>query len=228
VKIVQISDLHRTNPARDEVIRKAVRLANAESADIVVLTGDFVNTTADNAAPCADMLSHLKARWGVFAVLGNHDNWHGPRQVERALRVHNIRVLNNENSEVAPGLFIIGIDDEWTGHPDVKRAWSGVDEGAGQILLSHTPLAISLFKNKRCLALTGHTHGGQVVLPFVSRNRLPGLRGCPYISGWYRERNVQMYVNRGIGMVNPAIRFRCRPEISVFRLRASPHHERPR
>ena len=220
-KIVQLSDLHRGNKVPDSIIKRAVRLANAENPDVVVLTGDFINTSAANAEPCARMLSLLNARRGKFAVLGNHDHWYGARKVTDDLEAHGIQVLTNRNHLVAPWLYIIGIDDYWAGHPNIKRAWSGVDENVGQVLLSHTPRAAPLFVNKRCLALTGHTHGGQFIIPFIRRNRLPGLRGSPYISGWYQNGKSSMYVNRGIGMAMVPIRFLCRPEITVFTLKSN-------
>lgn len=217
-KFVQISDLHRSDTVPDSVIEKTVRIVNSEKPDIVVLTGDFVNHPAENAGPCAEMLSKLKARLGIFAVLGNHDHWTDAETVANALRSAGIVVLDNENREVAPGLFLIGIDDEWAGRPDPELAWSGVDESAGQVLLSHSPLAVDLVSDRRCLMLTGHTHGGQVTIPFISRSRLPGLKGWKYIDGWYTHNDVKMYVNRGIGMIRPAVRFRCRPEVAVFTL----------
>jgi len=222
LRIVQVSDLHRGPRVPDSLIRKAVRVANGESPDIVVLTGDFISRRPENARPCAEILAGLRPRLGAFAVLGNHDHWHGAQAVTDALSSQGIRVLNNESRRVAPGLFMIGIDDTWAGHPDVRRAWSGVDARAGQVLLSHSPVAISLLSGRRCFAITGHTHGGEVIVPFIPRSRLPGLRGFPYIGGWYRKDGVRMYVNRGIGLVNPLrIRFRCRPEISVFTLRSA-------
>lgn len=220
LKVVQISDVHRSYRTPDFIIKRAVKLANRESPDIVVLTGDFINKGIENAKPCAEILSKLKAPKGVYGVMGNHDHWYGAAELTRALESKGIHVLTNKNQLVAPGLYMIGIDDLWSGHPDVNRAWSGVEENAGQILLSHSPLAMPMFRDKNCLALTGHTHGGQYTIPFIPRNRLPGLKGSLYISGWYMEGNAQMYVNRGIGSVIVPIRFLCRPEVTVFTLRS--------
>lgn len=221
LKVVQISDVHRSEQTPDSIIEKAVRLANSESPDIIVLTGDFINKGPENSEICAKILSKLKAPKGIYAVLGNHDHWNGRAIITNALESKGIHLLTNKNRQVAPGLYIIGIDDYWSGHPNVNRAWSGVDESKGQILLSHSPLAMPLFRGKNCLALTGHTHGGQYTIPFIPRNKLPGLKGSPYISGWCREGNTQMYVNRGIGSVIVPVRFLCRPEVTVFTLRSS-------
>lgn len=218
-RIVQLSDLHRSLIVPDSVIRRAVDLANSTRADVAVLTGDFVSRNAGNAGPCAAMLSRLQTRAGSYAVLGNHDHWTDARTVAAALKRHGITVLDNRSVEVAPGLYLVGIDDKWAGKPDVPTAFRGVPSDTCYVMLSHTPLAVDLFQGKHGLLITGHTHGGQVQIPFVNRKRLPGLRAWRYIQGWYREGDILMYVNRGIGTVNPAVRFRCRPEVTLYVLR---------
>jgi predicted MPP superfamily phosphohydrolase len=177
IRIEQISDLHRSKRVPDSIIEKAVRITNEQSPDIVAVTGDFINTSSANAEPCAKMLSKLDTRMGVYAVLGNHDHWYSAKDVTHALESNGVRVLTNKNREIAKGLFIIGVDDMWSGRPDIKRAWSGIRESSAQVLLSHTPTAIELVKNKRCMILSGHTHGGQITIPFIKRNELPGLKG---------------------------------------------------
>ena len=227
-RIAQLSDLHRSLIVPDSLIRRAVDLANTSRADVAVLTGDFVSRNADNAEPCARMLSRLRTRGGSFAILGNHDHWTDARTVAAALRRHGITVLDNKSVEVVPGLYLVGIDDQWAGRPDVPAAFAGVGSNACYVMLSHTPLAVDLFTGKRGLLITGHTHGGQVQIPLVNRKRLPGLRGWRYIQGWYREGDILMYVNRGIGTVNPAVRFRCRPEVTVYVLHRGDSDARPR
>jgi len=131
LKVVQLSDVHRSDRTPDSIIEKAVRLANSESPDIIVLTGDFINEGPENPEICAKILSRLKAPKGIYAVLGNHDHWNGQLKITRALESKGIHLLTNKNMQVAPGLYIIGIDDYWSGHPNVSRAWSGVDESKG-------------------------------------------------------------------------------------------------
>ncbi len=227
LKIVQLSDIHRNGSGRDYLIKRAVGITNRESPDIAVITGDFVSGSSANAPGCARILSMINAKRGTYAVLGNHDYWHGVDGVKRALRREGIVLLTNDNRRIAGGLYLIGIDDAWAGHPDVGLAWSGVDESAAQVLLSHTPVAARLFAGKKCLALTGHTHGGEVDLPPIPRSMLPGLLGCRYVKGWFKVGQANMYVNRGIGIVNPFhIRFHSRPEISVFVLRSPNRKEK--
>lgn len=219
--IVQMSDLHRSMIVPDSLISTAARLANDVSADIAVFTGDFVSHNSRNADACAEMLSAIKPRLGCYAVLGNHDYWTDAKYVAKSLENHGIRVLKNENTLLSPGLTLLGLDDWWAGHPNVQNTWKGVDDDTAQVLLCHNPLAVKAMHGRECLMLTGHTHGGQVHIPFVPRNHLPGLKGWRYIQGWYQVGDVRMYVNRGIGMIFPPVRFMCSPEITVYTLRSS-------
>lgn len=220
LKIAQLSDLHRSRIVPDALIRKAVRMSNALSPDIAVFTGDFVSRNSGNAEPCAEMLSEIRTRYGSFAVIGNHDCWAGSEKVQKSLRDHGITVLVNQNTRPIPGLTILGLDDHWIGHPDQEKTWKGANPDDAHVFLCHNPMALRKMKGRDCLMLAGHTHGGQVIIPFIPRNRLPGLKGWRYISGWYNEGNVDMYINRGIGMIFPPIRFLCPPEITLFTLRS--------
>ena len=218
LKIVQLSDLHRSSIVPDDLIRSAVKMTNDLSPDIVVLTGDFVSNTSENARPCAEMLSELRTRIGTYAVLGNHDHWAGRETVIARLKDHGIMTLVNQNIEPAPGLVLLGLDDYWVGAPNFTKTWKGADPSAAQIFLSHNPFAVSKMNSKDCLMLSGHTHGGQAIISFIPIGSLPALRRWKYIKGWYNVGNTRLYVNRGIGMINPPIRFMCSPEITQFTL----------
>lgn len=215
-RIVQLSDIHRRRFVPDSVIARAVEMANSTNPDAVVLTGDYVSRNPEDIQPCFDMLSRLKPRLGKYAVLGNHDHWTDAKAVSESITRHHIKLLDNASARLSPGLYLAGIDDQWVGSPDVKAAFKGVPKDAACVMLSHTPMAVPLFAGHKGLLVTGHTHGGQVTIPFIPRNRLPGLLGCPYTEGWYRDGNLLVYVNRGIGMINPPVRFRCRPEVTLY------------
>ena len=217
-RIVQLSDLHRCFMTPDSLIRSAVEAANRLSPDVVVVTGDFVTRDADNAGPCAEMLSRLAPRLGVYAVLGNHDHWTNAAVVRGHIGTHGIRLLDNACAAVSPGLELIGIDDVWSGSPDFEAAWRSSDPQAAHVFLSHSPVAVRNAVDKDCLMLAGHTHGGQVNIPFVPMPPPPGMGGWRYVRGWYNVGRVRMYVNRGIG--HP-VRFRCRPEVTLFMLRSA-------
>lgn len=225
LRVVQISDLHRRSMMPDSVIRQAVDMANAASPDIVVLTGDYVGRDASrtrgrdaaDAEPCMRMLSKLRAKYGRYAILGNHDYRHGGTAVIRSLKRHHFTLLINQNTQPHKGLYLIGIDDIWEGKPDVEKAYRSVDERKPCIVLYHNPItAERLLQDKHSLALTGHTHGGQIRLPFIHQFTVPVLGTWKDTSGWYRRGGLLVYENRGIGMVSPVVRFRCRPEVAVF------------
>ena len=215
-RLVQLSDLHRRSLAPDAAITSAVRIANSTRPDAAVLTGDFIHHNPDDIVPCFEMLSELKSTLGSYAVFGNHDHWTDAPAVAAAMKRHGVTLLDNANVELEKGLYLVGIDDKWGGRPDVPTSFRQVNRNSSHVILSHTPLAVDLLKGRCGLLITGHTHGGQINIPFVPRSCLPGLRGWKYISGWYRVDQMLMYVNRGIGMVNPPIRFLCRPEVTLF------------
>ncbi len=222
LRIVQISDLHRRQAVPDMFIRSAVAAAQREKPDLVVLTGDFVSFGKGNAQACAELLAPLKARFGVYAVMGNHDHWENAAEVTRALEGVGVKVLTNRNVKIAGGIYLVGLDDLWSGKPDFVKAWRGVPENTAQVLLCHNPQPEKITPHK-CLMISGHTHGGQLNIPGVARNTLPGLRNARYVEGWYKTGGVRMYVNRGIGKVNPPIRLFCRPEVTVYALSSNPN-----
>jgi len=219
--IVQLSDLHRGRQTPDGLLRRGVRMANELQGDLAVLTGDFIGRGKGNAKACAEILSHLDAPLGRFAVLGNHDHWDNGKKVTQVLEARGIRVLTNCSHPLTEGLFLAGVDDWWMGHPNLEATFREVPDDGACVLLSHAPAVFPQVCSRPLLVLCGHTHGGQVNLPPLPRNWLPGLLGSRYIAGWYREGPAQMYVNRGLGMIFLPLRFCCPPEISLFTLRSA-------
>lgn len=221
-RIVQLTDIHRSPITQDSIIIKAIRMANATNPDAVVLTGDFVTDDPTGANEVAEMLSKLTSRLGSYAVLGNHDYVAGAGAVTNALESQGIRCLTNDNVELARGLFLVGLDDHGQGKPDAEAAFRGVGEDSSYVTIAHSPMAVLDIKGRKGLLLTGHTHGGQIRIPFVATHLLPGLVADKYIAGWYLDGNLRTYVNRGIGMTNLPMRFRCRPEVALFVLKSAP------
>jgi len=215
-RIVQLSDMHRGPITPDSVINKAVEIANSTNPDIAVLTGDFVTDDATHAAPVADMLSKLTPKLRSYGCLGNHDYTAGANAVRAAVEKRGIRMLVNRNEQLGHGVFLVGLDDVAYGKPDEEAAFDGISENDFHITLSHSPLAAMRLKNRNGLLISGHTHGGQVRIPFASIHTLPGLVAGKYFSGWYLEDGLRTYVNRGVGMTNLPIRFMCRPEVTLF------------
>ncbi len=216
LKILLMADFHCGPYMPVERLRRFIDIANKQSADAALLNGDFVSYSEKNADACAIELSRLKTTLGSFAALGNHDYWEDAYYVADALRNNGIDVVVNGNRRLADGVWLASIDDEWTGHPNPDKAFRGIPPGSVRIALTHSPKLFPALRDRDCLALSGHTHSGQIDIPGIPRNQLPGLLNSRYLRGWYFDGNSRLYVNRGLGMVNPPMRFRARPEISVF------------
>jgi len=224
--ICQLSDLHRGPIVSEEFLRKAADLAASLKPDLVALTGDYVSTSAGYAPSCAQALSSLKAPYGVYAVLGNHEYWTRPETVTAALQAIGVRVLVNRSVCLrvrGVPLWLCGLDDVWSGSPDLEATLRGVPTGDLRILLCHEPdFADEAAARGIPLQLSGHTHGGQVVLPLTGPPVLPPY-GRKYPAGLRRVpgSSTLVYTNVGLGVVMPAFRFHCRPEVSLLTLRSA-------
>lgn len=223
--LAQISDVHRSLYVAEADIRAAVEAVNRLTPDVVVLTGDFVTNDAALAESCAPVLGALQARSGVYAILGNHDHWTNADEVERALQTQPITVLRNAAVPIerdGARLWIAGVDDVWEHHADLDRALRLVPAAQTTILLAHEPDYADLAAQYPIdLQLSGHSHGGQVRLPFFGPPVLPHL-GRKYPHGLYQLGPLQLYTNRGLGVISPPVRFNCQPEITLLTLRVSP------
>ena len=220
--IVQLSDLHRGPAVTQEDVARAVELALRQNADLIVLTGDYVSVSADYVSSCAEALSPLAGSGDVLACLGNHDHWTNADVVAGALANAGITVLRNAAREVADGLWVAAVDDVWERHADLGQALQRVPGGAMVILLAHEPdYADEVAADGRVhLQLSGHSHGGQIRLPLVGPPILPYL-ARKYYAGLYEVGDTWLYVNRGVGLIDPAVRFNCRPEVTVLTLRTA-------
>lgn len=213
LKIAFMSDFHRSRTTSRANIAAAVEVCNAEKPDVVLLGGDFISNDARLAADCAEAFRGLQAPRGVFYVLGNHDHWHGKRQIRAAMDHVGLVEITNRNTRLSDEVSLVGIDDVWTGEPDIEAAFRGAD-GRTRVVLTHNPKMFPQIRERGCVAIAGHTHGGQINIPFIPN---PYLRSWPtYVEGWFHEAGSSMYVNRGIGTLTLPIRFRCRPEITIL------------
>jgi len=223
MKIVQLTDLHHSLFTPLEEIQRAVHLANHLRPDVVALTGDYVTLSPAYIEPMARALGRLRARWGVFAVLGNHDFRVNAEEIARALRAQHIRVLRNSHCALrsrSGNLWIIGVDDLWWKADDIRAALRSVPSHDPKVLLCHNPMGIRVAAAHGIdLMLSGHTHGGQVWLPVVGSVYGRSKLGERFVQGWNRLGGTQIYVSRGIGKVLVPLRFGCPPEIAVIRLR---------
>jgi len=229
-RIVQLSDLHISPFMSAEEIRRYVVIANQLKGDLVVLTGDFL--TWDHAAEGAvvQALSALKAPFGVFGCLGNHEIYTETQEsITRLFATEGIHILRQARMPLQTGgeaLNLIGVDFQGNHDgPDWPQSayLRGVDRlmmpDTANILLSHNPNSFARAAELGIdFTLAGHTHGGQLSLEFLHRGLCLSRFQTPYVSGWYEKTGSQIYVNRGIGTIGFPIRLGARPEITVFEL----------
>jgi uncharacterized protein len=221
LRIVQISDIHHGLFLPEEWLSGAVRQANRLNPDIIALTGDFVTYSRRNIGPAAELLGRLRARYGVYAVLGNHDFRVDADAVTLALLRQHIDVLRNRHVALRFGgesVYLAGVDDYGYG-ADLRRAMRGVPCEAVTVLLAHNPRVIHLAsRNNVSLVLSGHTHGGQVNLPLFGTVYGRSPERLRYKIGWDRMGATQIYVSCGIGTIVLPWRLRCPAEISHLQL----------
>lgn len=226
-RIVQFSDIHCDSWMGRERLQTVVDLVNAQSPHLIAITGDYVtkgnqvDRWADDLIP---PLQSLRASDGVVAVLGNHDHWTNASAVRDILKSSRLHELNNDSFLIerdGKRLAIGGVDDVWERKADLDKVIASLPDNAPAILLAHEPdFADRVAATGRfALMLSGHSHGGQVRLPFIGAPVLPYL-GEKYSMGRYQVGNMIQYTNRGVGMIPPTLRFGCPPEITVFTLQA--------
>ena len=216
LRIAFLTDIHHSLMVPAEDVANAVALANSTRADLIVLGGDYVTWgDRDYVAPVAELLRPLQAPNGVFAVLGNHDD---DRDMPAALVRNHFTVLKDQRTRVlinGESLDIAGIRF-WTRRvSDIARILRPSAENV--LLLAHNPRRLAEAASLNVPAvLSGHTHGGQVVIPGVGP--IAG-RDFPVIAGLGTRANTSMFVSRGVGTVYVPVRLNCPPEVAVITLR---------
>ena len=220
--VVHLTDLHYGFLMPMAVIRHLIRQANALQKDVIVCTGDYVHehnrtNQIDKVWP---ELSQLRARQGVYSVLGNHDHWADSNRSLDCLRRSGQDVRHKAVS-ITRGLariWIGGAGDFWEDTPGVDRAFEGVAPEEKKILLAHNPDTVdTAFHTRIDLVISGHTHGGQVVVPFWGPPILPVLNKT-YSSGLIQTKKATVFISRGLGWAILPVRLNCLPEIAVLRL----------
>ena len=247
-RIAHLTDFHCSRKVTAAYLEEAVRLAQEQRPDLVVLTGDFVHKGYHYVDRVAQILGQLQASHGVFAVLGNHDfsvrnalgirrYRHLHRAVARALSAQGIQVLHNETVTLRQGTAVLnlsGVEDLWSRSCDLDRALAGVSPKGPCIMLAHNPKTAEQLNGRRCdLMLSGHTHGGQVNLRQPLRSLRargaaapedapapPARKSHRLHAGLYQYSETQVYVNKGVGF-GWRFRFGVRPEVAVFTLHRS-------
>ncbi len=243
-KIIQISDFH-IGSFIDNIheVERIVSMINSKQADLVVFTGDIVNNLAKEMDNFIPMLSSIKAKYGKYAILGNHDygdytQWDTEQQkidnhssLKNNLAKSGFRLLLNEHTKInisGSTINLVGVEN-W-GHPpfpkygDLDKATKGMDDSKFSLLLSHDPShwdAKVLNKTNIDLTLSGHTHGMQFGIDIPGFKWSPIQYKYPRWAGLYKVSNQYLYVNRGIGYIGLATRIGIRPEISLISLNST-------
>jgi hypothetical protein len=232
-RIAQLSDIHVGPFMSAEEVRKYVAIANEAKPDLVALTGDFITWDPSTQPAVVKALAGLKAPFGVFGCLGNHELWTETEgSITHLFAAEGIRILRSSRVPIAlhgETLNLIGVDFQTRtrmgppGEGMVRQYLQSVPglmiPDTANILLSHNPNTFDRAAEIGIdLSLAGHTHGGQLSVEFVNRNISPSRLITPYVKGLFQKRDSQLYVNRGIGTIFVPIRLGAPPEITVFEL----------
>ncbi len=220
--IAQLTDIHFGTLVSAAFVEDVVATTNQLKTDLIVCTGDYVHerNTAKEIDTVWPILAKLQARYGVYSVLGNHDHW---ADTERSLYWldrtgqdlrHKCIPIQKGNERIVLG----GAGDLWEDSLNIDRAFSNSSENDCRILLSHNPDSVDQeFNSKVSLVLSGHTHGGQVRVPFYGATVLP-VQNKKYSSGIIDTPKTKLFISRGIGWAIIPVRFNCFPEIAVIEL----------
>jgi predicted MPP superfamily phosphohydrolase len=226
LRVAQISDIHMGGWMNGERFQRVADLVIAETPDVILITGDFLighdagAISRQIVQDLTDGLSRLADTFPTFAVLGNHDYWTDPERIRQILTSSGVTDLTNTIFTLKredERLHLCGVDDVWEGEVRLDDVIAQFSDKSAAILLAHEPdfADTSAATGRFDLQLSGHTHGGQVVLPFLGPPILPHL-GRKYPLGLYKVGEMFQYTNRGVGMARVPIRINCPPEITLF------------
>jgi hypothetical protein len=225
-RLVQIGDIHLDDWTRPQRLHRIVKMVNEQRPDLVAIMGDFASYSARRLDEelLVGALRRLSARDGVIAILGNHDYLTDVELVRRCVREGGVTELLNDVHTLGRGearLHVAGIDDVMEGRSRLDLVLGRLQEAGAAILLAHEPdfADVAAATGRFDLQLSGHSHGGQVRVPLLTRLVLPPF-SQRYPRGLHRVGGMALYTNRGLGTVHARLRFLCRPEITVLTLRS--------
>lgn len=223
LRIVCFGDTHYNWRITAKHMQQVVAMTNAAQPHLICLLGDYVQKQGKSAFPT--QLADLYAPLGIYGILGNHDFLGRDKLVTAQLQQAGVTVLRNRNLSIERGeqrIWLAGVDDIRQHTADLGQAVAGIPAEEFTILLAHSPdyavRASQLSSPRIDLQLSGHTHGGQVVLPIFGPPALPHNHK-EWLAGRYNVAGMQLYINRGIGMSSIAHRLNASPEVSVLTLR---------
>ncbi|MGG3281690.1 metallophosphoesterase [Paenibacillus solani] len=226
LKLVQFSDLHLGFQAGAKDVKRVVQAIQGEKPDLICFTGDMVDRDAEEMRAAIEPFAELTVPFGMYSILGNHD-YKDVKMLVSLEEEAGFQVLRNSAIKLRRGsavIAVVGLEDGLRGLPDPAAAIQGLPQGMFKLLLMHEPdYADTASAHSFQLQLSGHSHGGQVRLPWVGEVLTPpGARR--YVKGLYHigSHRMPLYVNRGIGTTQLPIRFLCKPELTVLTLRSKP------
>ena len=230
--VAMLSDFHYDPYFSIHPLHAAIAMVNRLHPDLIALTGDFVSVplvgdetkAAFAAEPCARLLRQMTAPHGLWAVMGNHDDATDAEHVTHALQAENIRVLANQSEPIEQDgsrFWLAGVNDVISGTADLSKTMHGVPAGEPVILLAHEPdFADEASQYPIDLQLSGHSHGGQIRIPFLPPLYLPEL-AKKYVWGTYHVGPLTLHTSAGLGTIGIPMRLNCPPEVTVLTLRRS-------
>jgi predicted MPP superfamily phosphohydrolase len=224
-RIAQLSDLHIGTFTPRSWGMNWSRLANRAAPDLAVVTGDMVTSGTDFHEDVADVIGSLRAKHGVFASMGNHDYFGDGEPLVSLLVARRVGVLRNEGVVIERNgakLWLAAIDDTWTRRDDIAMAMRHRPDGATTVLLAHDPNRFDDAADAGAnVVLSGHTHGGQIGVPFLYRFANLASVGYRYNVGLYHRGASVLYVHSGLGTTGPPMRLGVPPEVAILVLRAA-------
>lgn len=247
-KLVQMSDFHYDGlRLSDKMLARAIAITNQAEPDLILLTGDFITTSTATLDKLAKHLKKLQSRHGIYAVLGNHDLYYKNSQTEVTTTLTNIgiHVLWNQISyPLGKELPIVGLADFYSKEFNPTPVMNQLDPDTPCIVLSHNPDTAEILQKWRVdLQLSGHTHGGQIVIPGLGpvlmiqhkilritpkilqnflpffRKKHPVFNHWEWSQGFHKIGKNQLYINRGLGTYLPGRLF-CPPEVTIITLQS--------
>jgi predicted MPP superfamily phosphohydrolase len=213
ITIAHLSDLHSRGFGTRE--REVAALVQKAAPDLIVVTGDIADGSLE---PSRELFRRLHAPLGVWVVHGHAEHARPAADEGPFYKSVGARLLDNQGTLIRDDVWLVGLDDPATGHPDLEKALVGAPAAAFKLALFHAPDHFADVAGLFNLALAGHTHGGQVRLPGFGPLWLP-TAGHEYVQGWYTKNRSQLYVSRGIGTSWVPARFLSRPEIALIEIR---------
>jgi predicted MPP superfamily phosphohydrolase len=229
-KVVHISDIQADEYTGRSEIANYVRQINEQNPDLVIFTGDLISYGTDFIQMAAEEFGKAEATYGTYAVVGDHDYWAGTKNVEQALEENGMPLLKDENSTMAidssSSMMLTGITEVYSKQSDPKTVDSlarHAQNTALKIMASHQVDEHLIQSSKKYgfdMLLAGHTHGGQIQVPFMGMEFSAAAQETKYVSGLYHEKDLPINVNNGLGFTLGPIRYNAPPTITVIELQS--------